>query len=92
MAVIVKTNGIPFWLGLVNSPPILGHIFSGDWDADWGYDLVFDPWPLVGFEANPPQVLCWPMALVSSVDFGPTAGSFASSQAAQIAETSRQSN
>ena len=22
--------------------------FSGDWDAHWGYDLDFDPWPLFG--------------------------------------------
>ena len=24
-----QTNGIPFWLGLVNSPPILEPIFGG---------------------------------------------------------------
>ena len=24
-----------------------GRDFSGDWDAPWGYDLDFDPWPFV---------------------------------------------
>ena len=24
-----------------------GTYFSGDWDVHWGYDLDFDPWPLV---------------------------------------------
>ena len=43
MAVVVKTNGIPFWL--VGAPPIL--VYSGDWDVHWGYDLAFDPWPNV---------------------------------------------
>ena len=27
LAVVVKTDGIPCWLGLVNSPPILGYLF-----------------------------------------------------------------
>ena len=31
MAVVV-TNGIPFWWGWVNSPPILVYV-SGDWDV-----------------------------------------------------------
>ena len=34
--------GIPFWLGLVNSPPISEPIVVG---LAW-YDLAFDPWPL----------------------------------------------
>ena len=28
--------------------PFWASYFSGDWDANWGYDLDFDPWPLFG--------------------------------------------
>ena len=31
---------IPFWLGLVNSPPIFRAYFSGDWDVHWGYGVL----------------------------------------------------
>ena len=30
----------------VGAPPTKVY-FSGDWDFHWGYDLDFDPWPLV---------------------------------------------
>ena len=43
MAVVVKTNGIPFW-GFRCTTHFRTD-FSGDWDVHWGYDLDFDPWP-----------------------------------------------
>ena len=42
MAVVVKTNGIPFWRGCTTH---FRTYFGGDWDGHWGYDLAFDPWP-----------------------------------------------
>ena len=42
VAVVVKTNGIPFWGRCTTH---FGTYFSGDWDVHWGYDLDFDPWP-----------------------------------------------
>ena len=43
VAVVVKTNGIPFWGRCTTH---FRTYFSGDWDVHWGYDLAtFDPWP-----------------------------------------------
>ena len=40
------------------APTIFRLYFSGDWDAHWGYDLAFDPWPFNiiwhSLERNPP--------------------------------------
>ena len=44
MAVVVKTNGVPFWLVGEFTTHFRTH-FSWDWDVHWGYDLAFDPWP-----------------------------------------------
>ena len=43
LAVVVNTNGIPFWLRLVNSPPDLEPILVGIGMFSGGYDLDFDP-------------------------------------------------
>ena len=44
MAVVVKTDGIPFWwVGEFTTHFRL--YFTGDWDVHWGYDLAFEPWP-----------------------------------------------
>ena len=44
MAVVVNTNGIPFW-GLGEFTTRFTYL-GGDWDAHWGLtDLDFDPWP-----------------------------------------------
>ena len=37
MAVVVKTNGIPFWGGCTTH---FSRNFSGDWDVHWGYGLL----------------------------------------------------
>ena len=46
VAVVVKTNGSPFWLVGEFTPRFLEPIFSGwiESDVHWGYDLDFDPW------------------------------------------------
>ena len=41
---VVKTNGIPFWL-VGEFTTHLRTDFSGDWDVHSGHDLGFDPWP-----------------------------------------------
>ena len=46
MAVVVKTDGIPFWL-VGEFTTHLRTYFSGERDVHWGYDLDFDPWPNV---------------------------------------------
>ena len=37
MAVVVKTNGIPFWGRCTTH---FRTYFSGDWDVHWGYGLL----------------------------------------------------
>ena len=44
VAVVVKTNGIPFWL-VGEFTTYFRTYLSGDWDVHWGYDSDFDPWP-----------------------------------------------
>ena len=58
MAVVVKTNGIPF---RGRCTPQFSIYFSGDWDLQWGYDLDFDPWPLMQIEwtSDPFQLCRW---------------------------------
>ena len=46
MAVVVKTNGIPFWL-VGEFTTHFRTYFSGDWDVHRGYDLDFDSWPYI---------------------------------------------
>ena len=38
IAVVVKTNGSPFWL--VAAPPMFRTYSSGDWDVNWGYGIL----------------------------------------------------
>ena len=39
LAVVAKTVLGSHFGGLLNSPPIVEPIFSGDWDVRWGYGL-----------------------------------------------------
>ena len=44
MAVVVETNGIPFW-GFRCTTRFRPILVVGLVDVHWGYDLDFDPWP-----------------------------------------------
>ena len=46
MAVVVKTNGIPFLL-VGEFTTHFRTYFSGGWDVHWGHDLDLDPWPYI---------------------------------------------
>ena len=51
----VKTNGIPFWLGLVNSPPILEPILVLGLGCSLGV-RDFDPCPCRGMHRQPVEI------------------------------------
>ena len=56
---VVKNRfGIPFWL-VGEFTTHFRTDFSRDWDAHWGYDLDFDPWPLGLGVRKPPPTIPW---------------------------------